>query len=185
MAISTRLTWRELGKLPNLLTLSRIPMAALIWVSPADPAWLLLLMVLAAVSDFLDGWLARRAGMPAEGLGAWLDPVCDKLFILSVLVAVWVTQRPPVWMGVIASVRELVLLPLLIARFAVPRLRRGDIPWRAMVLGKATTVAQFALFAAVLAGWEQAWPALALLCGVLGVGAGAQYSLRAWRAIHS
>ncbi len=184
MAISSpRPVLRELGTLPNLLTLLRVPLAALIWVAPANALWLLGLMVVAAVSDWLDGWFARRAGVPPEGMGAWLDPLCDKLFILSVLVAVWVTQQPPAWMAVVASAREIVLFPLVVARFTVPRLRRGGIPWRAMALGKAATVAQFALFAAVLSGWRVAWVPLALLSGVLGVGAGVQYSLRAWRSL--
>ena len=174
---------RELGTLPNLLTLLRVPLAALIWVAPANPVWLIGLMVVAAVSDLLDGWFARRAGVPPESMGAWLDPVCDKLFIVSVLVAVWVAQGPPVWMALVASSREVVLLPLVIARFAVPRLRKSGIPWRAMMLGKATTVAQFVLFAAVLAGWREGWLPLTLICGVLGLGAGLQYSLRAWRAV--
>ena len=185
MAISspTRPLLRQLGTLPNLLTLVRVPLAALIWVAPSNPLWLLGLMVAAAVSDWADGWFARRAGLPAEGVGAWLDPVCDKLFILSVLIAVWVTQQPPLWMALVASAREVVLLPLVIARFTVPRLRRGGIPWRAMVLGKAATVAQFALFAAVLSGWRSAWVPLTLLCGGLGLGAGLQYAVRAWRVV--
>ena len=60
---TTRPLLRELGTLPNLLTLVRIPLAALIWLAPTNPAWLLGLMVGAAVSDFLDGWFARRAGI--------------------------------------------------------------------------------------------------------------------------
>lgn len=179
-----RLSLRELGTLPNLLTLVRIPLGALIWLAPANPAWLLGLMVLAAVSDLLDGWLARRAGVAAENIGAWLDPLCDKLFILSVLVAVWVSQHPPLWMALVASTREVVILPLVLARFLVPRLRASRIPWHALALGKATTVAQFALFAAVLGGWRDGWAPLALLCAALGVGAGAQYAHRAWRALH-
>ena len=53
-----------------------------------------------------------------------------------------------------------------------------------MIFGKATTVSQFALFAAVLANFQVAWAPLAVLCGVLGLAAGAQYALRAWRALH-
>ena len=90
MAISSssRPLLRQLGDLPNLLTLLRVPLAALIWVAPANALWLLGLMVLAAVSDWADGFFARRAGLSPEGLGAWLDPLCDKLFILSVLIAI-------------------------------------------------------------------------------------------------
>ena len=121
--------------MPNLLTLSRIPLAAMIWIAPSNPGWLLGLMAAAAVSDFLDGWFARRAGMDPEGIGAWLDPLCDKIFVLSVLVAVWVVRAPPAWMAVVASVRELVVVALSIARFALPNVREKSIPWRAMIFG--------------------------------------------------
>lgn len=177
------LTWRELGSLPNLLTLSRIPLAAMIWIAPWNAGWLLGLMAAAAVSDFLDGWLARRAGQSPEGIGAWLDPLCDKIFVLSVLAAVWVVRAPPIWMAVVASLRELVVLALAIVRFTWPRARQRSLPWRAMIFGKATTVSQFALFAAVLANARGLWVPLTVLCGVLGVAAGVQYALRAWRAL--
>ena len=177
------LTWRELGSLPNILTLSRVPLAAMIWIAPSNAGWLLGLMAAAAVSDFLDGWLARRAGMPGEGIGAWLDPLCDKIFVLSALVAVWVVRVPPVWMALVACTREFVVLALFLVRFGLPRARDRRLPWKAMVFGKATTVTQFVLFAAVLANFREAWAPLALLCGVLGLAAGAQYALRAWRAL--
>lgn len=176
---STNVSWRELSRLPNLLSLVRFPLAALIWVAPGNVTWLVALMVLAGVSDLLDGWLARRAGLSPEGIGAWLDPLCDKAFILSVLIAVWVTRQPPAWMAVVASMRELVLLPLVIARFTVPQLRRAGIPWRALALGKATTVVQFALFGAVLLGLESSWVFLTLFSGLLGLAAGLQYAVRA------
>ena len=185
MPATMRPLLRELGTLPNLLTLLRVPLAALIWLAPQSLAWLAALMVVAAVSDLLDGWFARRAGTSEDGMGAWLDPLCDKAFILSVLAAVWVTRAPPLWMALVASLREVVLLPLVIARFTSPRLRTADIPWRAMILGKATTVMQFVLFAAVLGDWRAGWTGLTLICGVLGVGAGLQYSLRAWRAVRT
>lgn len=178
------LTWRELGSLPNLLTLSRIPLAAMVWLAPGHAGWLLGLMAAAAVSDFLDGWLARRAGQPAEGIGAWLDPLCDKIFVLSVLIAVWVVRAPPLWMAMVACTREWVVLALSIVRFTLPGVRERSLPWKAMLFGKATTVCQFALFAVVLADLRGAWAPLSLLCGLLGIAAGAQYALRAWRALH-
>jgi phosphatidylglycerophosphate synthase len=175
--------WRELLKLPNVMSWVRFPLAALLWVAPNDVRWLVLVMIVAAVTDLLDGWLARRAGMPAEGIGAWLDPLCDKAFMLSVLIVVWVTRQPPVWMAVVASARELAIFPLVVARFAVPSLRAARIPWRALALGKAATVLQFALFAAVLLELQRTWLPLSILCGLLGVGAGVQYGLRALSAV--
>ncbi len=83
--------------LPNLLTLSRIPLAALIWVRPLDPVFVLGIMALAGVTDILDGWLERRLhpGRKTETVGAWLDPLCDKLFILSVLISLALARSLP------------------------------------------------------------------------------------------
>jgi cardiolipin synthase len=170
---------RQLLSPANLLTLSRLPMAALVWVAPASLAWVGAWLALAALTDLLDGWVARRQGVPGEDLGAWLDPLCDKVFVVSTLVAVWAAFGLPWWLAALAATRELVLFPLVVARFAVPRLRERHLPWKAKALGKATTVAQFALFASVLLRLEGLRLPLALAAAVLGLGAGVQYTLRA------
>lgn len=174
---------RQLLTAPNLMSLVRLPMAALVWVAPASLAWVGALLALAALSDLLDGWLARRLGVPGEDLGAWLDPLCDKAFVVSTLVAVWVAFQPPWWLAALAATREVVLLPLVVARFVVPSLRERHLPWKAKSLGKATTVAQFALFLAVLLGQPALWTPLAVASAVLGLGAGVQYLLRARKAL--
>lgn len=174
---------RELTTLPSLLTLVRVPLGLLLWVAPANLAWVLGLMAAAAVSDLLDGWVARRQGLPPENLGAWLDPLCDKFFVASAILAVWFVHAPPWWMALVASARELLLLPLVTAKVLVPSLRNRHVPFRAKLLGKATTVAQFALFAAVLSGWREAWAPLAVTCGVLGAAASVQYTVRAVKAL--
>lgn len=170
---------RQLLSAPNLLTLSRVPMAGLVWVAPSSLAWVGLWLVLAAVTDLLDGWVARRMGVPGEDLGAWLDPLCDKVFVVSTLVAVWVAFEPAWWLAALAATREVVLLPLVVARFVVPGLRERHLPWKAKSLGKATTVAQFALFMSVLLGWTFLLVPFAVAAAVLGLGAGVQYTLRA------
>ena len=73
----------------------------------------------------------------------------------------------------------MVLLPLVVARFAVPSLRERHLPWKAKSLGKATTVAQFALFMSVLLRLEFLLLPFAVAAAVLGLGAGVQYTLRA------
>lgn len=176
---------RQLLTAPNLMSLARLPMAALVWVAPASAAWVGALLVLAALSDFLDGWLARRLGVPGEDLGAWLDPLCDKAFVVSTLVAVWLAFGPPWWLAALAATREVLLLPLVVARFVVPRARERHVPWKAKSLGKATTVAQFGLFLAVLLNVPAAWTPLAVAAAALGVGAAVQYALRAWKVLAS
>lgn len=180
-----RFALRQLLTTPNLVTLSRLPMAALVWVAPASLAWVGLWLALAAASDLLDGWLARRLGVPGEDVGAWLDPLCDKVFVVSTLLAVWTAFEPSWWLAALAATREVVLLPLVVARLTVPTLRERHLPWKARSLGKATTVAQFALFSAVLLELPAWWTPLAALAAVLGLGAGVQYAARAVRVLHA
>jgi cardiolipin synthase len=75
--------------LPNLLTLARIlviPVIVALFYVPGDAArwWAFALFVAAAVTDFFDGWLARRMGL-VSALGRFLDPIADKLLVSAVL----------------------------------------------------------------------------------------------------
>src|SRR6516165_5461057 len=68
--------------LPNLLTLSRLPLAVLLFVCIANAWWLagLLVFVLASLTDWADGFLARRLGQ-LSALGRSLDPLVDKVLV--------------------------------------------------------------------------------------------------------
>lgn len=71
----------------NILTLSRILLAALIFIllmSPDGYFWALLLFFLAGITDYFDGYLARKYNAESQ-LGEILDPIADKILILFVL----------------------------------------------------------------------------------------------------
>ncbi len=81
---------RELTALPNLLTLARIvlivPVVGLLYLPDGWARWVvLLLFVVASVTDWLDGKLARAQGLVSP-LGRFLDPIADKLLVVAVLV---------------------------------------------------------------------------------------------------
>lgn len=105
--------------LPNLLTLTRLlllpPILILLTLEDASArGWALGLFLVAAATDFLDGWLARRLGC-ASHLGLFLDPLADKVFA-NLLLVYLACQRPdwvPLWM----------VLPLLGREFAVQGFR--------------------------------------------------------------
>lgn len=169
--------------LPLVLTLSRIPMAGLVWLAPGHPVFMVSLMAAAAASDMLDGWLARRfkahAGTPdLRDAGAWLDPLCDKVFIVSALAAVVVSAGPPWWTLPLIASRELLQAPLLGYLRMKGVLRRYD--FRASAVGKLATVAQFAAVAAILLRHPSALP-LAWAAGVVGAAAALYYFRRAFR----
>ena len=113
-------------------------------------------------------------------MGAWLDPLCDKTFVVSVLIATWVHTHPALWLIVAIGARELVLVPLAaLYRFTGLRSRmRYD--FRAGPLGKAATVAQFVAVLALLAHLPYR-AALAGLSGVLGLVAAGHYVRRGLR----
>jgi phosphatidylglycerophosphate synthase len=151
-------TQRAILTVPNLLTLSRIPMAALVWLRPLDPVYVLGLMALAGISDVLDGWLERRrearlGRVGGESIGAWLDPLCDKIFILSVLLAVSVAHSLPFWIIPLIALREILQTLIVGPLRLLPAFRARMRPrFKANLVGKATTVLQFTTIGAILLG---------------------------------
>jgi phosphatidylglycerophosphate synthase len=176
--------------LANALTLSRIPLAAGFCATYGRVGWSLGIVGVAAATDALDGFFARRArAHGARGTaGEWLDPLADKIFVLAAL-GVAVSRAPEIWpLALMTCARELVLAPLALA-YRVSFASRARIPhvYRADALGKATTIAQLAAVVALVAHAPGAAP-LALAAGVLGVAAVAHYIARVaggWRVASS
>jgi cardiolipin synthase (CMP-forming) len=170
---------------PNLMSLVRLPLAAAIWIEPGRPLALLLLMLLAGGSDLLDGALARRYERRGElrdpeHIGTWLDPLCDKAFILSLAGALWWTHRVPVaYLGLLA-LRELLQLPFVLVYLAQPALRhRLHYDFRASPAGKLTTALQLAAVTAWLAARTEPARWLSLAAALAGVIAALLYLRRA------
>jgi CDP-diacylglycerol--glycerol-3-phosphate 3-phosphatidyltransferase len=109
----------QMTNLPNLLTLTRIAaVPAIVWLlrdpSPTTAFWTLAIYIVAAVTDFFDGYLARRYGLTTT-LGKLLDPLADKLLIVSALIMLSVIDRSPTvpgWLLVIIVGRELAVTGL-------------------------------------------------------------------------
>jgi phosphatidylglycerophosphate synthase len=169
--------------LPNALSLARLPLGGLFWVALAQgPERAELpfgVLAAAAVTDVLDGWVARRRGLNPAGTGSWLDPICDKVFVASVLAALLVQRRAPLGLLALIVTRELLQLPMALVYRASATLRRWlRYDFRASLLGKAATCAQFLAVSAVILGAPSAWH-LAVLAFVLGLLALADYIRRA------
>ena len=97
--------------LPNALTLARIflvPVVVTVLLArdiPARTLWGASLFLAAALTDMLDGYLARRRGQVTT-LGRLLDPIADKLLISSALIALVWRNTAPAWMVVVIIGRE-------------------------------------------------------------------------------
>ncbi len=96
---------------PNLLTGLRIVMipavlALLDRAGPRDCYWAAILYAVAAITDFFDGWIARRQGLVSV-LGKFLDPLADKLIVMATLVWLVNMGRIETWVVVLLLGREL------------------------------------------------------------------------------
>ncbi len=110
MEIDSRNWVNDSVKLPNLLTIGRILLIPVFVVLFADPtpmrSWVAAcIFVVAAVTDLLDGYLARRRGQ-VTSLGKLLDPIADKLLVLSGLILLVQFDRVPAVIAILIIARE-------------------------------------------------------------------------------
>lgn len=175
---------------PNLLSLSRLPLAVGVCAAVAHERWPVALGLFAAATatDTLDGWLARRWGQ-ASAVGRTLDPLADKVLLGSAFV--YLLRVPAAglseWMVAVLLSRELVVTGLRGMAEA------SGVAFGADRWGKLKTLLQCGWVAAVLgrlavgdqsaAGW---WGQAVLLWAMLGltVGSGLNYTLKAARALN-
>jgi CDP-diacylglycerol--glycerol-3-phosphate 3-phosphatidyltransferase len=111
-----RSLWKDARNLPNLLTFLRILMIPAVLVllergSPKACFWAAVVYAAAAITDMLDGWLARRSGLVSV-LGKFLDPLADKLIVAAVLVWLVSMGRMPAWAVVVLLSREITITAL-------------------------------------------------------------------------
>lgn len=105
-----------LRHLPNVLTLFRIvviPPLVIILLSPSKTAGLIatLLFSVASITDWLDGYLARRLEIVTV-LGKFLDPIADKLIVMAALIMIIPFGRVPAWMVLVILGREIIITGL-------------------------------------------------------------------------
>jgi cardiolipin synthase len=172
----------------NQLTILRmllIPVFAL-FVIYDYMGWALCIFLIAALTDALDGLLARRSGQKTT-LGAWLDPVADKLlvatmFIVLTLPLAHLVAKIPVWLTVLVLSRDIGI----VATVAIVNLAIGRRTFRPSVFGKIATatflvtgVVTLAVNAVGVCTWIV--PLLAYTCLALTVISGLHYALFASR----
>jgi len=138
--------------LPNLITIGRfffIPLFILTFFSYNSNLYAFLVLIAAGFSDMLDGYLARKNGQVTE-IGKLLDPLADKLMMITVILAFVIDERISWWAASIIFLRDIGMI--LISAFFHFNGRR-QVP-AANIFGKATTVLFY--FAILLIMFE--WP---------------------------
>src|SRR4051812_16091137 len=98
LPVETSLPGPDLS-IPNLITLARILLVpVVVWAIASDQMLIAFLLFAAAgVSDAVDGFLAKRFGMASE-LGAYLDPLADKVLIVAIYVSLGIMDGLPRWL---------------------------------------------------------------------------------------
>ncbi len=135
--------------IPNVLSIIRlagVPVFLWLILGPEEDGWALVVLMLSGITDYLDGYLARKLNQTSK-LGEILDPVADRLYILATVVAFAVRDIIPIWLAVILPLRDALLWVL------VPFLRtRGYSSLPVHFLGKAATAALLYAFPLLLLG---------------------------------
>lgn len=133
----------------------------------------------AAVTDAIDGLLARLLRQKTE-LGAFLDPLADKMLILAGMIGIFLTlqpvYQPPLWFLVIVLFRELVFVIGFLTFLVFSKRMRI----RPNLLGKATTLSQMLVILFCVLNWPGA-QAVVSACALLTIASGFVYTGREWK----
>jgi cardiolipin synthase (CMP-forming) len=168
--------------IPNFITLGRVIAVPVVF-------WLLVngqgqaaffIFVAAGVSDAVDGYLAKRFNWQTE-LGAHLDPLADKLLIVSIYIALGVRRELPLWLVLAVVSRDILILMAVMLSW----LLNHPVRIQPLAVSKLNTAAQLLLASTILAdlgfgfGLENTRIVLIWITGVLTVLSLMAY-LRAW-----
>jgi len=165
---------------PNQLTLLRLIFIPFVIVSIVVEEYgtAFALVLVAGITDGLDGLLARRLGQQTE-LGGYLDPIADKLLLTSSFVALGLDRRIPLWLVILVLSRDIIILVTALVMVLTTSLRK----FPPSLYGKINTVGQVAtvlltllvlLYSHVLLYWFQ--QAAVYLTGIFTVISGLHYA---------
>lgn len=134
--------------IPNIITIMRFLLVpAIIWaLLSGEMAWAFALFLIAGISDGVDGFIARHFNQQSR-LGAYLDPVADKLLLVCVFVVLGLMGELPLWLVVLAVSRD----ALIIVAVMLSTVMGHPVTVKPLFVSKANTAVQIILAAVALA----------------------------------
>lgn len=148
---------------PNALSLSRVVLAPVVgWMILGQHEWAWTLFFWVSWTDALDGWLARKMGV-ASRLGAYLDPLGDKVWVIVATLAWWKMGRIPDWLLALILVRDAVIL----LGSAYVNMRTGQKDFSPSQWGKLSTIVQLTMLAGCFT-LDDAWLRVLWIAAGLG-----------------
>jgi cardiolipin synthase len=146
--------------IPNLLTLLRMGLTPLFLISVVNDQAVAALAAFAAagITDALDGYIARTYGQQSR-LGAYLDPIADKMLLMSAYVVLAIPGAHagapiPVWVTVLVIARDVIILAISLVFYVA----LGTRSFKPNLLGKVNTIVQVVAALGILA--SGVWTAL-------------------------
>ena len=133
--------------LPNLISIGRLFLVPFtVWlIVQGDAVTAFWIFILAGVSDAVDGFLARQFNLRSE-LGSYLDPLADKVLLVSIYVTLAVLNEIPLWVTILIVSRDI----LIIGAVMLAGMLGQPVAMRPRVISKANTAAQIVLAGLVL-----------------------------------
>jgi cardiolipin synthase (CMP-forming) len=134
--------------IPNLITIIRILLVpVVVWaIGSGEMLLAFLVFVAAGVSDAVDGFIAKRFNMASE-IGAYLDPLADKALIVSIYIALGITEAIPRWLVILVVSRDIMIIGGVMLSWLVG----NPIKVKPLLVSKLNTVAQI-VFACLVLG---------------------------------
>ena len=171
----TALTWLRIVLIPVFVGVDYAPDE---WLSPVLRNWVgMSVFALAAITDWLDGYLARRWG-ETSAFGAFLDPVADKLMVAAALILLVELGRAEAYLAIIIIGREIAISALREWMAQLGKSRNVAVA----LIGKVKTVAQMTALIALLL-WENVLPGISTpLLGTFALWVAAILTL--WSMLH-
>lgn len=135
--------------IPNFITVLRFLLVPVVVMAMLDGHMGLAFagFLVAGISDGVDGFIARQFNQRSE-LGAWLDPVADKLLLVSVVVVLGILGHLPAWLVVLIASRDILIVGAVILQI----LFGNPMEVRPLMVSKANTVVQITMVTVALAG---------------------------------
>ncbi len=133
--------------LPNLISLGRLLLAPAIVALIATHQWkqACVVFLVAAISDAVDGWLAKTFDLRSE-LGAYLDPLADKALIVSIYVALATVSVLPATITILVVARDV----MIVGAFMISLIMQKPVKVKPLMISKLNTAAQISFAAMVL-----------------------------------
>lgn len=170
--------------IPIVITFSRmLIIIPFVLIAPEHPFWGAVIFSIAAITDYLDGYIARKKKQVTK-LGILLDPIADKLLVISAMILFVDMELIPAWIAIVIIAREFIVTGLRVVALSM------DIVIPAEMGGKIKVTAQISSIIVLLV--DKSFVSMDLysigilllwIAMVLGILSGIQYFVIFWKRI--